>query len=143
MNEQLDLTALRDAIAALGDGLEVVNNLDWFNAQSSKVKNTLIAGVIQNFEIVYELSIKMIRRRLSIGYFSADDVDQMEFRDLLRSAAETGLIIDAETWFQYRKMRNITAHTYDHEKAQLVYYKTIHFIGDASALLAALEARNV
>ncbi len=142
MNEQLDLTALRDAINALRDGLEVVSDIGWLNAQSLKVKNTLIAGIIQNFEIVYELSIKMIRRRLQIGYFSADEVDQMEFRNLFKSAAETGLISHTEAWFQYRTMRNITAHTYDHEKAQRVYQNTLNFINDAAALLASLESRN-
>jgi hypothetical protein len=39
-------------------------------------------------------------------------------------------------------MRNITAHTYDHEKAQQVYQDTLIFIGDARALLRKLEARN-
>jgi Nucleotidyltransferase substrate binding protein like len=39
-------------------------------------------------------------------------------------------------------MRNITAHTYDHEKAQQVYRDTLVFINDARALLKALEVRN-
>jgi nucleotidyltransferase substrate binding protein (TIGR01987 family) len=57
-------------------------------------------------------------------------------------AAEKGLIADVEAWLKYRKMRNITAHTYDHEKAQQVYQDTLIFIGDARALLRKLEARN-
>jgi hypothetical protein len=39
-------------------------------------------------------------------------------------------------------MRNITAHTYDHDKARQVYVDTLTFIADARALLQALEARN-
>ena len=61
---------------------------------------------------------------------------------MLRVAAEKGLIADVEAWFRYRKMRNITAHTYDHDKALQVYQGTLLFITDARALLAQLEARN-
>ena len=140
--ELLDLSALREAIVSLHDGLEVVSDPEWFNRQSDKVQNTLIAGVIKNFEFVYEISIKMIRRRLEIGADSPTDVDKMEFRELLRSAAERGLINDVEAWFKYRKMRNITSHTYDHEKARQVYQETLVFMDDAHLLLQQLEAMN-
>jgi len=138
----LELSALRDSISSLRESLEVVDDLEWFNRQSSKVQNTLIAGVVKNFEFVYEISVKMIRRRLEIGADTPAEIDQMEFRDVLRSAAEKGWIADVEAWFKYRKMRNITAHTYDHEKAQQVYRDTQVFIGDASLLLSKLEALN-
>ena len=138
----LDLGALSDALSSLQEGLEVVSDPNWFNQQSTKVQNTLIAGVIKNFEFVYEISVKMIRRRLQIGADSPADVDQMEFRNLLRSAAERGLIDDVDAWFKYRKMRNITAHTYDHEKARQVYHETLGFIGDARLLLDKLEVLN-
>ncbi|MCA3155590.1 MAG: nucleotidyltransferase substrate binding protein [Burkholderiales bacterium] len=138
----LDLSALRNAVASLEDGLEVVSDSDWFNAQSSKVQNTLIAGVIQNFEFVYEIGIKMIKRQIEEESASPTEVDETNFREVLRVAAEKGLIADVEAWLKYRKMRNITAHTYDHEKAQQVYQDTLIFIGDARALLRKLEARN-
>ena len=139
----LDLTALRDAIAALADGLEVVGDAAWFPAQSEKVRNTLIAGVIQSFEFVYEIGVKMIKRRIEMDALSPDSVDRANFRELLREAGETGLIEDVEAWFGYRRMRNLTAHTYDHAKAAQVYRDTVAFLADARALLARLEARNV
>ena len=74
---------------------------------------------------------------------SPEDVDETNFHEILRVAAEKGLIADVEAWFTYRKMRNITAHTYDHEKALQVYENTLLFINDARALLRKLEARNV
>lgn len=138
----LDLSAQRDAVASLEDSLEVVNNETWFNQQSDKVKNTLIAGVIQNFEFVYEISIKMIKRQIELESSSPNEVDETNFREVLRVAAEKGLIADVEAWFKYRKMRNITAHTYDHEKAKQVYQDTLTFIGDARDLLKKLEERN-
>lgn len=142
MNTKLDLTALQSAIASLGEGIAVANDEKWFYMQSQAVQNTLIAGVIQNFEFVYEISIKMLRRRLELDAASPSEIDQDNFRDLLRSAAEKGLIADVEAWFDYRKMRNATAHTYDHKKAQKVYQGTMAFIADANALLRKLEARN-
>lgn len=143
MNDStLDLSALQRALTSLEDSLEVVSDSEWFNEQSLKVQNTLIAGVIQNFEFVYEVGFKMIKRRIELESASPDEVDQGSFRDVLRLAAEKGLIRDVEAWFGYRRMRNITAHTYDHEKAQQVYQGTLLFINDARALLTSLEARN-
>lgn len=143
MTRKLDLSALQNALASLEDGLEVVSDSHWFSQQSSKVQNTLMAGVIQNFEFVYEISVKMLRRQIEAESASPEEVDAASFRDLLRTAGEKGLINNVETWFKYRQMRNITAHTYDHEKAQIVYQGTLAFIEDARALLQILEARNV
>lgn len=143
MTEKLDLTALRSAVSSLEDGLDVVNDRVWFDRQPGKVQNTLVAGVIQNFEFVYEISIKMLKRQIEAESASPEDVDETNFREILRVAAEKGLIADVEAWFTYRKMRNITAHTYDHEKARQVYENTLLFIDDARALLRKLEARNV
>lgn len=142
MIEKIDLSSLRDAIGSLNQSLVVVGDEDWFCAQSCAVQNTLIAGVIQNFEFVYEQSIKMLRREMEKNAASPTEVDFSNFRDLLRTAAEKGLIADVEAWFCYRKMRNITAHTYDYEKAQQVYQGTLVFINDAQDLLARLEVRN-
>lgn len=142
MDHPLDLSALQDAIASLSDGLEVVSDPAWFSGQSDKVQNTLISGVVKNFEFVYEISIKMLKRMIELESSSPTEVDESNFRDLLRTAGEKGLIADVEAWFRYRKMRNITAHTYDHQKAQQVYQDSLRFIVDARALLAALERRN-
>lgn len=142
MKEKLDLTTLHNAIASLQDGIGVVSDEQWFNAQISAVQNTLIAGVIQNFEFVYELSIKMLRRQIESTSASPTEADYSDFRDLLRTAAEKGLISDVEAWFEYRKMRNVTAHTYDHQKARQVYRDTLGFISDARALQSELVARN-
>ncbi|MGH8577561.1 MAG: nucleotidyltransferase substrate binding protein, partial [Gammaproteobacteria bacterium] len=80
----LDLTPLADAIASFEEGLAVVSNDNWFNSQTEAVRNTLIAGVIQNFEFVYELGIKMIRRRIELDAATPAEADFADFRDLLR-----------------------------------------------------------
>lgn len=138
----LDLTALRNAIASLADALDVVGDVDWFDIQSAKIKNTLIAGAIQNFEFVYELSIKMLKRQMEIDSSSPGEIDRVNFRDMLRMGGEKGLIEDVEAWFRYRQMRNVTAHTYDHDKAVETYQGIVGFLSDARGLLACLEARR-
>jgi Nucleotidyltransferase substrate binding protein like len=87
----LDLTALRSAITSLDDGLAVVGDASWFNAQDIKVRNTLIAGVIHNFVFVYEIGVKMLRRQLELESDSPGDVDQASFRELLRLALNPGI----------------------------------------------------
>jgi nucleotidyltransferase substrate binding protein (TIGR01987 family) len=138
-NPALDLMPFRQALASLEDGLDVVRDTSWFKQQNDKVRHTLIAGVIQNFEFVYEISTKMLRRRLEMDALNPSEVDFANFRDVLRIAAEKGLITDVTVWFGYRQMRNITAHTYDHQKAQQVYEGTQAFMLDARLLLARLE----
>lgn len=139
----LDLTPLRNSIASLEAGLDIVNDAAWFDQQSPKVRNTLLAGVIQNFECVYKISIKMIRRQLEAEAASPEEVDESSFRDIVRASAEKGLIAEVDPWFEYRLLRNITAHTYDQTKARQVYDGTLRFIVDARDLLRRLEARNV
>lgn len=139
---KLDLTPLVNATDSLEESIAVVSDEKWFDAQPKAVQNTLIAGVIQNFEFVYELSVKMIRRRIELDAATPTDADFADYRELLRTAAERGLIADVEDWFDYRQLRNITSHAYDHKKAMQVYRGTPAFLGDARALLKTLEARN-
>ena len=73
----LDLGALRGAVASLEGGLRVAGDSAWFDAQSQAVRDTLIAGVVQNFEFVYELSVKMLRRQLERGSDSPDEIDRL------------------------------------------------------------------
>ena len=139
----LDLTSLRNALRSLEAALGVSSDEVWIAAQSPAVRDTVIAGVIQNFEFVYELSVKMLKRRIELDAINPPEVDGLNYRDLLRVGGETGLIADVHAWFAYRQLRNITVHTYDHAKARQVYRDILTFVADAQALLAALEARNV
>lgn len=129
-------------VLSLEDALAVVQDAAWFSLQSDKVQNTLLAGVVQNFEFVYELSIKMLKRQIELESASPNEVDQASIRDLLRLGGEKTLLADVEAWCKYRQLRNITAHTYDHPKAMLIYENTLVFINDAKEVLQRLEARN-
>ena len=90
-------------------------------------------GAIQRFEYTYELCIKFIKRVLETVY--ADSVDTLAYRDLLRTAAERGLIEDVEQWFLYRDARNKTSHTYEGSVAADVYRVIPVFLPDSQKLL--------
>ena len=135
MANMLDLTTLKDAITSLENGIAAVDDDAWFSAQSATIRNTMMAGVIQNFEFVWDISIKMIRRRI--------EADHGDYRDLMRTAGERGLIADVEAWFEYRKLRNITSHTYDAAKARATFAGIPQFLAAARHLRTRLEQRNV
>ena len=97
-------------------------------------------SAIQRFEYTYELSVKLLKRKLEDMASSAEEIDHMGFKDVIRTGAEKGLIDEPEAWFEYRKKRNITSHTYDEKKAEEVYGILKDFAEKASVLLTKLES---
>lgn len=140
--EKLDITVLQDAFTSLEKTISKLKDLQWFNQQEEIVQDTLIVGSIQKFEFVYELSIKMLKRQLKAIESNDNDIDSTDFRDILRIAANYGLIESPEIWFDYRKMRNITSHTYDQNKALQVYSGISDFLESSRFLVVQLQKRN-
>ena len=68
-------------------------------------------------------------------------LDLSPLRQALTSLEDGLDVVRDGSWFnqQNEKVRNTTAHTYDHQKAQQVYEGTQAFMQDARALLAKLE----
>jgi nucleotidyltransferase substrate binding protein (TIGR01987 family) len=125
----LDFTPLRDALAQLADGLQ--------KAADEPRDELRRDGVIQRFEYSHELAMKSIRRVLETVF--GDAVDSMAYNDVLRTAAERGLIRDAEKWYLYRAARNKTSHTYDAKIANEVFDAARDFLEDARFLLTRLD----
>ena len=132
------LDGLAKSIGALERSAKVAGALDTANAD---LEATVRAGVIQNFEVAYEQSWKMMKRWLArnIGRIYVDGVSR---RGLFRLAAENRLITDVGRWMGYHAARNTTSHTYNEGTDQRVYAEASIFITDANRLLAALEERN-
>jgi nucleotidyltransferase substrate binding protein (TIGR01987 family) len=137
----LDLSSLQKAVASLRAALGVASSAPEMSKMSEPAKDTIRAGVIQNFEFTYELCWKFLKRWLgdSLGSVYVDGVNR---RELFRLAAEHHLIDDVESWMEYHDSRNETAHTYDKKTAQEVFESAKKFIKDAEILLANLEKRN-
>lgn len=126
----LDFTPLNDALAQLEAGL--------LEAEREPGSELLRDGVIQRFEYSHELALKFIRRILETVF--GDTVDHMAYNDVLRTAAERGLIDDVEAWFGYRTARNKTSHTDDALVAAEVYGVACPFLRHGQALLPKLHA---
>ena len=142
MVEQLEISVLENASASLVKTIEELADSTWFNQQKLIIQDTLIAGAIQKFEFVYELSLKMIKRQLKVIAIADDFVEAESFMDILRQALKYGLIDDMNSWITYRQMRNITSHTYDQNKAMLVYEQISDFLLSSQFLLEQLRKRN-
>ncbi|MGD0466335.1 MAG: nucleotidyltransferase substrate binding protein [Gammaproteobacteria bacterium] len=96
---------------------------------------------IQRFEYTYELAIKIIKRFIKEEQSATENINQLNFRDLLRLAGEIGLINTVEPWFEFREARNQTSHTYDDNKATEVFKVIINFIPHIQTLIEQLNQR--
>lgn len=136
MNLYLDSFA--KSVNALERAIKIASRLE---VSDEDLQETIRAGVIQNFEVAYEQSWKMMERWLeeNIGVVY---VDVRTRRELFRRAAESFLITDVNRWMNYHTARNRTSHTYDEETAQSVFEEATEFVYDAKQLLKTLEACN-
>ena len=132
---QLDLSSWKRALDSLERGIA--------RSVAAPADDELRDAVIQRFEYCYELSWKMLKRHLEQVIPDAASADQWSFRQLMREAAERGLVPALEPWIEYRYQRNLTAHIYNEERARLVYRTALSFLGDARELFKEVERRNV
>ena len=139
---KLELDSLRKAVESLERTLNVANDRNFITELNPDQIDAIKAGVIQNFEVTYELCWKYIQRWLRHN-ISAEDADYPRTRkEFFRMAARYGLIDDPLAWFTYGDARNISSHIYDEQKAESVYETALRFITDAKFLLERLEERN-
>ncbi len=129
----VDLSSLRLALASLRRALA---RWDASQGQDEELRD----ACIHRFEYSFELSWKMLKRRLEIDLPDAHSVAAMSFRDLMRTGAERGLLPDVDAWMVFRDKRNITSHTYNAAKAAEVAAIIPSFADQAAGLLARLEA---
>ncbi|MCK4563837.1 MAG: nucleotidyltransferase substrate binding protein [Verrucomicrobia bacterium] len=69
-------------------------------------------GLIQFFEVAFELSWKTLKDYLEAGGFQVKSP-----RDVLKQAFQSGIIQDGHTWMEALEDRNLTAHPYNEETA--------------------------
>ncbi|MDF1761644.1 MAG: nucleotidyltransferase substrate binding protein [Coxiellaceae bacterium] len=131
---KLDITAITKASASLEEAV----------ARSKKEKDDAIVrdAVIQRFEYSYELAWKMMRRQLEVDSENPEQIDQMSYRELLRDAAEKGLLAEVDQWVIFRQQRNISSHTYNEDKAISVYGTAVQFVEALQKLVTVLEQKN-
>ena len=127
----LILTPLKRVLAALDSGI--------VRALAAPEDDMLRDACIQRFEFTWELAQKLLRRKLEEIEASSAGLDQMAFKELIRLAAERGLVNDPLAWFAFREQRNRTVHTYDETQAKAVFSALPAFAVAARRLLEELE----
>jgi len=138
---KLDLGSLRKAVESLERSIKVADDDAFMSRLDEDQKETVKAGVIQNFESTYELCWKFMSRWLQVNLGSVY-VAGMSRRQLFRLSAEHRLLSDVDRWMEYHDARSETALTYDESTAEDVFETAHQFLADAQKLLHALEARN-
>jgi len=101
-------------------------------------------SVIQCFEFTYELSHKMLKRYLEVTTANPEEFDLSTFQNLIRTGNEKNLLrSNWLRWKDYRQARTSSSHTYDQEKAELVYAIAPDFLEEAHHLYKQLVDRSL
>ena len=98
------------------------------------------SAVIHVFEITVESAWKIMQRwiKINVDKFIA----QKPKRELFRIARDSGLIADAESWWDFYDGRNKTSHTYHEEIAEEVYAMAKNFRDHLKDFIQRLEERR-
>lgn len=137
----LDFSALENAIFQLEKSI-AFSHSDLAKSDE-EVFEQFRNSVIQCYEFTFELSWKMLKRRIEADSATPSEVDKMSYKELIREGAERGFISNPRSWFVYRDDRNVTSHTYDQKIALRVYARAKEFVKDAHILLRNLKNQNI
>ena len=118
----LDLSALRKAADSLEDILR------------QPLNPYIRDGVIQRFELTFELTWKTMQRALKLG-----GVETGSARQVFRAAHKAGYLDDVPAWMGFLASRNLTTHTYNEATADEVYQAAARFPSFARQVIAKLE----
>jgi len=135
--KSLDVTPLKNAVNALEAAIGDYNE---YSPHGATLKDTLRSGVIQNFEVAYELSWKFMKRWLSFNV-SPELIDGAPRYELFKYAVEKNLISDLDKWFDFHKARNRTVHEYNDTTAEEVLDFAKNFVPYAKEFITKLEAK--
>ncbi len=134
------LASFRDAVDALERSMS-------FLASGSKRNDPLLVEQFRNsailcFQCAHELAITLIKQKL--GQTAADPaaIDKMAYIDVIRAAAEAGLIDNVNAYKDYGDKRTITTKAYEQATAQLFIAILPTFLDDMKRLLTELEKRK-
>ena len=131
-----EISSLENAAARLGEILE--------RYAKDTTDDAIRDSVIQRFEFTYAITLKTLRKYFIERAFIVDDVNQMSFNDMIRTANQLNLLkSNLEEWSKYRELRNMSSHTYDEEIAKKVVSAIPAFYEEIEFLLAKLKEKFV
>lgn len=115
-------------------------NVAWAEYNKDKTNDFVRDSVIQRFEYTYAIAIKYIQKYLELTLPASDEIDKLTFNELIRTANEKGILYgNLADWALYRQRRNITSHTYNLEKANMVLVIIEQFSNEIAFLLEKIK----
>ncbi len=131
----LDLTALENSLNRLGEVIE--------RYRKDTSDDAIRDSVIQRFEFTYSITLKILRKYFIERAFVVEDINQMSFNDMIRTANQMALLkSNLEIWSEFREMRNMTSHTYDETVALKVVSIIPNFYEEVKFLLNKLKGSD-
>jgi nucleotidyltransferase substrate binding protein (TIGR01987 family) len=137
VKKELDLSSLRNAVLFYHKAIKSYEELIEGGATADQ-RELLRSGVIQTFEVTYELCWKSMKRWLEMN-FSPDEVSGVNRREFYRICAENSLIDDVSQWMEFHESRNRTSQTYNETMAEEVFVVALQFLPYARDSLKRLE----
>ncbi len=100
------------------------------------------SAVIKEFEIILELSGKLLKKVLRDYFHSHKAVDKLTFKEIFRQAGLHGLLTidEVEHWLTYRDNRNSTSHDYGEALANKTLILIEDFIVDTNKVIEVINA---
>ena len=132
MNNELDLTNIKNAISTLEEAINYYNT-----DVEQPIKNMYADSCIQRFEYTYELSWKIMKKYLKLFFNKTEQ--ELTIKNIFRYMQGYGLIKDWTKWVEYNDARNNTAHEYNFNKAQFVLTVLKTFLDDVKNFIICLE----
>ena len=137
----LDLSPLESAVAQMAEALD--QHSSDIARGNPELKKIIRTATIKTFEFTYEVSLKMIRRHMTLSADSSAEIDLMSFSNLIREAYGKNLVrSDLVAWRKYRQNRGITSYAYNEDKAQVIFEAVPDFLDEVRYLLGMLQERN-
>lgn len=133
MDNKLDLTNIKNAIATLEEAINYYNT-----DVEQPIKNMYADSCIQRFKCTYELSRKIMKKYLKLFFNKTEQ--ELTIKNIFRYMQGYGLIKDWTKWVEYNDARNNTSHEYNLNKAQFVLTVLQSFLEDVKSFVACLES---
>ncbi len=137
--DMLDLTALERCLATLQRAyarLVVTSPTD-------DDHDLFRAACVKEFELILEIVVKLLRKVLLDYVTSTRELAEMPFKNVLRLAAQHGLLSlgEVDRWLLHRDNRNTSAHEYGMQFAEKIVSFLPTFISDTEAVLTTLRQK--
>ena len=128
---------LRRCIGSLRFAFDELNQINSLDPRY----DVYCAACVKEFELIVELSGKLLRKHLRPFFAHDRRPDRLVFKDVFRYAAKYSRSDTnaCERWLLCRDLRNDSAHDYGEDFADAVLKVVPNFIADALSLASTIE----